>query len=272
MNKKIIVIISILLMNIITIAGVASLADDLFEFLTKNFSDDIVKKGLKITPDYLEKLIEKYGDEFISLTKKYGPDFVKYVDDFGEKALDLTKKYGDDALTSFRVYGDNVISWTDKFGDDIVKITSDFVGVDPSIITKYGDDLMQISSKIEHNYVLATVEAAKKGNADKVFSRMGAYGDEIIKYINKNSKAFAVMSLAGAIYTVTTDDERFNDALEYSIGETSILGKSLTGPLKFIFWFLSISFVFILGFNIYIKWFSQYTKKFLSQLRKKWFS
>mgnify|MGYP001264993917 CR=1 FL=1 len=81
----------ILFASSVTLASPLNVADDLLEYLVKNYDDDNAKQGSKFIADFLSKQISKYRDDFVKIVKKFGLGIIKYVDNLVDNAFKLVR-------------------------------------------------------------------------------------------------------------------------------------------------------------------------------------
>lgn len=221
--KKCSILILILILSFTSYAGKFSAVDDIIKVFRKSF-----KYNNKISKKFINKAIIKHGDDFVVLSKKYGPKVVKITQKYGDEGFDIIRKYGDSGIKAVNNYGEESFKLIAKYGDDVVPVISKYNKINLKILKNYGDDIIKLDKKLPREKIISIMGAADLDKTGKYTEKIIENGEKIISFIEKHPKFFIGVPITTAIYKVITNEELSKKAME----EVGMVGKSIVNTGK----------------------------------------
>ncbi len=200
-----------------------------FEFLVKKIMRESAEEGgERITRETAERLTRKYGDDALSMLKKFRTRGLRHVDNYGDDAIQILKRYGDEGSEAMTKYGDDLISAARKYGVDNateVVLKHDRLGL--QALKTFGDDAVTISKKLDTQEMITVLRYAKQIDDPTVVRKLGTLvkdnGGRALKaigrFVAKNPKKTAFTGAVIYFYNNPEQLQKITGAVSKTITE-----------------------------------------------------
>ncbi len=190
------------------------------EYLVKRLLKESAEEGgERLSREAAERLARKYGDDALTMLKKFRTRGIMHVDNYGDDAVKILRRYGDDGSEAMTKYGDDLIRAARRYGvDEATEVVLKHNKLGVQALETFGDDAVAISKKLDKKEMVTVLRYANQIDDPAVTAKLGTlvktYGGKALKaiggYMAKNPGKTV---LAGAVIYFTNNPEHLEKVI-----------------------------------------------------------